>query len=48
MSYPVASDRGFEMIRTIGSRLDAGFDVYQIGLFARTQVETRRIKEVRQ
>ena len=28
--------------------LDAGFDVYQTGLLARTQVETRRIKEVSQ
>lgn len=36
------------MIRTIGSRLDAGFDEYQTGLLARTEVETRRIKEVSQ
>jgi hypothetical protein len=30
------------------ARLDAAFDVYQTGLLARTQVETRRIKEVSQ
>ena len=28
--------------------LDAAFDVYETGLLARTQVETRRIKEVSQ
>jgi hypothetical protein len=30
------------------ARLEAAFDVYQTGLLARTQVETRRIKEVSQ
>ena len=30
------------------ARLDATFDVHQTGLLARTQVETRRIKEVSQ
>jgi hypothetical protein len=36
------------MLGVTGARLDAGFDFYQTGLFARTQVETRRIKEVSQ
>jgi hypothetical protein len=36
------------MLRVTGARLDAGFYLYQTGLFARTQVDTRRIKEVRQ
>lgn len=35
-------------LRTTGARLDAGFDLYETGLLARTQVETPRIKEVSQ
>jgi len=38
----------FPMLRVTGVCLDAGFDVHQTGLLARTQVETRRIKEVSQ
>jgi hypothetical protein len=35
-------------LRTTGAPLDAGFDLYETGLLARMQVETRRIKEVSQ